>query len=79
MKQAAGILTLGLAALAVQAEETAKCERTKVAVLYDHPLCLTHGCLERTRTNNPQGCGCGWSNSGGKLALIPKMTPLSTY
>ncbi|KAJ5393288.1 uncharacterized protein N7487_010929 [Penicillium crustosum] len=33
MKQAAGILTLGLAALAVQAEETAKCERTKVAVL----------------------------------------------
>lgn len=41
MKQAAGILTLGLAALAVQAEETAKCERTKVAVLYDHPLCLT--------------------------------------
>lgn len=79
MKQVAGVLTLGLAALAVQAEETQKCERTKVAVLYDYPLCFAHGRLERTRTDNPQGCGCCWSHSGGKFALIPKMPPPTTY
>lgn len=79
MKQVASVLTLGLAAVAVQAKETQKCERTKVAVLYDHPLCLAHGRLQRTRTDNPQGCWCGWSHSGGKFALIPNMAPLSTY
>lgn len=79
MKQVASVLTVGLAALAVQAKETQKCERTKVAVLYDHLLCLAHGRLERTRTDNLQGCGCGWSYSGGKFALIPKIAPLSTY
>lgn len=78
MKQVASFLSFGLA-LAVQAEETQTCERTKVAVLYDHLLCLAHGRLEPNRTDNSQGCGCGWSHSGGKFALISKMASLSTY
>lgn len=79
MKQVASLLTFGLVALAAQADETQKCERTKVAVLYDHPLWLAHGRLEETRTDNRQGCGCGRSHSGGKFAVIPRMGPLFTY
>lgn len=36
MKRVASLAGLSLVALAVQAQET--CERTKVAVLYDHTL-----------------------------------------
>lgn len=50
MKQVASFLTVSLVALAVQAEQTQTCERTKVAVLYDHAVYALHMDL-RTNQN----------------------------